>query len=737
MIILYILFIFRYILIYSIECYNSCLNCTDLGDENNHKCNECLNNYYFLENTNNCYSLNNISKNYFLFQNKLYKCNSRCENCSNFPEKYSDNCIYCSDNYIKIQLYCIKYLNKYTVNYLDKNLEYIYNESSPLVHSKYYSVVVYNYLETEQVNKYYNIGNISRFYIENCIERIKFIFNKTDEELFIIKIDIIENDYHLNSIIFDVFDNYFSTFNLGICNNESIIVQRPIINYSMINYSLAKNFSKYSINIYDENDEFFNNICFPFNYEKRSDVILKDRRKNFFLNISLCEDGCIFKGINFNNDTINCECNIFGLRNKNLIDLYDVEFLNFDMITKNFKNELYDSNFFIIKCYKLVFNLKYLKNNYGFFFQLILFVLNLIIFLIYLKRDNISKIINHLSNIYKRKYHSFYFSNNNNFNNCSLSNVSNFIFLNDKNKQIISSSNNNNKSIDNYNIYLELSNNKTKKTNDNSKQYLSSNINLKQNVNTNNIYKSDIVQQLFFSKYKNKYINNNNNINIKNKNNIKKKKSIQKEKIKFIILYQKYIKQIHIIIKLFYINKLEIATIQIMNLIFIIALQNTITALFYDEKKISEIFYNEGNFSILEQIPKIIYSYLITIFINFFLLQLITSKRIFEKLLKQKYLFNIFMKKLKYIIRIFHIKIHIFFVINFIFFLFFIYYCSAFCAIYRYNQKFWLVNAFITFIFEMIYPFFLCIFFVILKIISIKIKSNCVNTLNEFMISIF
>ena len=127
----------------------------------------------------------------------------------------------------------------------------------------------------------------------------------------------------------------------------------------------------------------------------------------------------------------------------------------------------------------------------------------------------------------------------------------------------------------------------------------------------------------------------------------------------------------------------------------------------------------------------------ITIFINFFLLQLITSKRIFEKLLKQKYLFNIFMKKLKFIIRIFHIKINIFFVINFLFFLFFIYYCSAFCAIYRYNQKFWLLNAFITFIFEMIYPFFLCIFFVILKIISIEIKSKWINTVNEFMISFF
>ena len=724
MINLYILIIYRIILIYSIDCYNSCLNCTELGDEKNHKCSECLNNYYFLENTYNCYPFNKIDKNYILFQNKLYKCDSRCKTCSDFPEKYSDNCIYCSKNYIKIQLFCIKYYNKYTINYLDKNLEYMYNESSPLEHSKYYSVVVYNYLETERINKYYNIGNISRLFIENCIEKIKIIYNKTDEELFIVKFDIIDNNFHLNNFVFDIFDNFFSTFDLNICYNESIIIQRPIINFSRINYSLAKNFSKNSINIYNENDDFFNNICFPFNYQKKSDVILKDRRKNFFQNISLCEEECIFKKINFNNDTINCECNINNLKNKKLENYGSIQSSN--LLIKQFKNELYKSNFFIIKFYKLFFNIKYLKNNYGFFFQFILFVINIIIFLIYLKRYKISRIINCLTNIYKRNYYSFYFSCNNNLNNLSMSNVSNFLFLNDKNKKIIFSSNNNmNKSIHDFDNYIkEFCNNKTNEISYNNNQNLSSKINLKINAKKNNINKSDITQQIFLYKYK-------------NKNKYKHKKKNQKEKNNFIFLYKKYLKQIHIIIKLFYINKLEITSIQIMNLLFIIALQNTITALFYDDQKISNIFYNEGNFSILEQIPKIIYSNLIIIFVNFFLLKLITSKKMFKKLLKQKYLFDVFMTKMKNIIRIFHIKINIFFVINFILFLFFIYYCSAFCAIYKYNQKIWLLNAFITFIFEIIYPFFLCIFFVLLKLFSIKIKSKWINSLNEIIISFF
>jgi hypothetical protein len=267
-------------------------------------------------------------------------------------------------------LYCIKYLNKYTVNYLDKNLEYIYNESSPLVHSKYYSVVVYNYLETEQVNKYYNIGNISRIYIDNCIEKIKLNFNFTDEELFIAKYDIINENFHLNKLIFYIFyvlDNEFYDFDLDICINETILVERPITNFTSINYTFAKNISEYSVNIYNESDEFFNDICFPFNYQKKSDVLLKDRRSQFFLNITLCENGCVLKKNNFIKDRIICECNVTVFKNPKSFFLGSIK-EDFDIIIKQFKIELYNSNFFIVKCYKLVFNLKYLKDNYGFFF---------------------------------------------------------------------------------------------------------------------------------------------------------------------------------------------------------------------------------------------------------------------------------------------------------------------------------------------------------------------------------
>ena len=730
MISLYILFLFlfRFISIYSNDCYDSCLNCIEIGNQINHKCSECKKDFAFYENTNNCYFLGEFSINdhfYIEEENRIFKCNSRCERCFGFAGPFTDNCTFCIDDYIKIQSFCINPYNKYTFKYLDIYNENDYSEISPLEHREYYSVAVYNYLETEMTNKNYNIKNISRLNLDKCIEKFIDYYNKTKAEFFIAKFDIINNTFHLNNLIFDIFDNFLTHYDTNICYNETVIVERPITNFSMINYTLAKELNnEYLVNIYDEDDEFFNNICFPFNYQKKSDVILIDRRKNFFQNVTLCEEGCEFKKINFNNDTIICECNISIFKNRkgqnNILGNNENE-LDFITLIKQFKIQLYNSNFFIIKCYKLVFSSKYLRDNYGFYFQMTLFALNFILFLIYLQKDSSTKIINYLIKMYKKDSLKI----NENDSNNIISNVSNFKFLNDNSKNNICDNNDIKINDINNRYYLKLGKNKTKNSNYFIQKF-ENDLNTKPKDSKINLCNSDIINKKNLSNYKKKYIYN------KTKTN-----SIKKNNINFFFLYKKYIKQIHIFIKLFYLNKMEISIIQTMNLIFLFALQNTITAIFYDDQRISNVFYNEGSFSILEHLPKIIYSSLIMIFINFFLMKLITSKSVFERLLRKKLEYNIFIKKLNKKINAFHIKINIHISINFIFFLFFIYYCTAFCAVFRYNQKFWLLNAFVSFIFALIYPFIICIIFVLLKIISSKTKNSCLNNLLESMMSIF
>ena len=63
-------------------------------------------------------------------------------------------------------------------------------------------------------NKYYNIKNISRLNIDKCIEKFIDHHNKTKAELYIAKFDIINNTFHLNNLIFDIFDNFLTHFDI-------------------------------------------------------------------------------------------------------------------------------------------------------------------------------------------------------------------------------------------------------------------------------------------------------------------------------------------------------------------------------------------------------------------------------------------------------------------------------------------------------------------------------------------
>ena len=68
--------------------------------------------------------------------------------------------------------------------------------------------------------------------------------------------------------------------------------------------------SKYSdlgIDFSDPNSDFFNSQCFQFSSDKGKDVTLADRRKYFFNNIKICEDECIFNGIDESTNTAKCD----------------------------------------------------------------------------------------------------------------------------------------------------------------------------------------------------------------------------------------------------------------------------------------------------------------------------------------------------------------------------------------------------------------------------------------------
>ena len=127
------------------------------------------------------------------------------------------------------------------------------------------------------------------------------------------------------------------------------------------------------IDIFDPNCPFFNDICYPFESEYNTDIPLKERRKEMFQNVSLCDTGCTYKGYDCKTNIVKCECKI-----KEIITIEETE------VSVPFFKELLDStNIAIIKCYKLLFDINNYPGNIGFFLLASLIIFSLACMIVY------------------------------------------------------------------------------------------------------------------------------------------------------------------------------------------------------------------------------------------------------------------------------------------------------------------------------------------------------------------
>ena len=167
--------------------------------------------------------------------------------------------------------------------------------------------------------------------------------------------------------------------------------------------------------------------------------------------------------------------------------------------------------------------------------------------------------------------------------------------------------------------------------------------------------------------------------------------------------YISLIKTKHIIIFSFFNNDYNSKVIKIDLFFVCFANYYTINALFFNDDTIHNIYENKGSFDFIYQIPKIIYSSLISLLLNTLLkLLALSNGRILEykqsKANDNNKLKKELIKKLK-------IKFILYFIISFILLLLFWYYLSMFGAIYRNSQIQLLNDTLISFVLSFIYPF--------------------------------
>ena len=194
-----------------------------------------------------------------------------------------------------------------------------------------------------------------------CYEEVKKAYNITKDLLIAIGDVKVTN----NPTSFYLFFHPDTGIRLEVgdlCKDKKIQMQENLLNMldeKSENYELQKSLTSQGINIFDINDPYYRDLCFDYDNPKKRDIALKDRIKETYVNVTLCDDGCVNTGIDLKNNVATCDCKFNDITNNEII--HDNAALNYLV------GEIFDivnsSNILVLRCYKYI--LKYFSRSIG------------------------------------------------------------------------------------------------------------------------------------------------------------------------------------------------------------------------------------------------------------------------------------------------------------------------------------------------------------------------------------
>ena len=224
--------------------------------------------------------------------------------------------------------------------------------------------------EAMQENKNKNISIID---FGECEELLKKVYNI--DYILVFQVDYFLNNSNNIVLKYEVYNPYtLEKMNLSVCKDMTINSYLPYY-LSEDELDLYKDLDKLGYDLYNGNDSFYHELCTPYTTKNKTDILLSDRRKDYFKNIAFCEEGCTYKNYDYIYQKVQCECVIEEEMDENIdnVKFYGSLFFSTFLNLKNF------SNIEIVKCYKLVFSKIGQFRNFGsylfIFFAFIFFFL--------------------------------------------------------------------------------------------------------------------------------------------------------------------------------------------------------------------------------------------------------------------------------------------------------------------------------------------------------------------------
>ena len=530
-------------------------------------------------------------------------------------------------------------------------------------------------LELEKLAKIFNGGEEAQNSIvdlSQCEALLKKKYGISDEEdLLIIKGDLIKkfSEAYLGNIVeYQVFSTSLGAFlPLSDCSANGITMdvyspQSKLNLTTELQYKVAQTVGE-NYNPWDFESPFFNDICTPFTNENGNDVLLDDRRKDYYNSeVSLCEENCYFMGYNISLKMYACKCltkGAVGEISGELGDEYKYKEMPEDFLDLVSRS----SNIKVFKCASQVFSAKGQKKNFGSYVLIACFAsfIGVIIFHFIKEKTAIDTIFTKLSSISghpsnppkpgkpddKKKEHKEHHHHKSEV----------------KVKQ-------------EKNVKGKIENNNPKST----KEVMN-----KPLKNPTNIQKDVVLKdsQLNFASYN---------------------QAIKNDKRTFIKYYWSLLKMKQICIFTFYTSEDYILrSTKIALFILFVAFYFAFTALFFNDSIMRSIYVYKGNTNAAVHIPNIILSSLCSIIMNLIVRFVCLNERDINKVIqesnpeKRKSLSEKARRMSKLILLIFFGVAAILIGICW-------YYVSAFCAVFKNSQGRYFLNVFISFLVCNIWP---------------------------------
>ena len=529
-------------------------------------------------------------------------------------------------------------------------------------------------LEMEKIAKLlqgdtsFNKNNISTIDLSQCQEILRQKYNlSSQEDLIVLKGDLLSKLSELylsNQIEYQIFSTSIGAFlPLAPCKEQGVTTQ--VYNFFDTGRLLGENQYKLGsiidsgYNAFDINSDFYNDICTPFTNENGNDVLLDERRTDYFNeNYNLCENKCTFIGYDEKIKMYTCNCPIKTTINGKEETTYEAKPM--EIPDDFFKKNAGYSNIKVFKCASQVFSSEGQKKNFGSYILL----------------------------------------------TCLTSFVGIVIFYFVKGKKILpeemrkleknNSKNNKKKSQ----IANPPKGDKVNEVKDKNPEILDYDIPLKKEEPTK------VIKDIIY--------------NDEELNSVNYKEALLNDKRSFIQYYWSLLKLKQLLLFTFYTHTDHtLRFIKIALFILFLSFYFAFTALFFNDSIMRAIYIYKGNTDAAVHVTNIVLSSLCCLIMNYIVRYITLSEKDISEIISEKNVEDR-SKKISKTLQCIQIKLIIFFSISILLIGLCWYYVSAFCAIFKNSQGHYFINVLVAFIVCNIWPCVTSLFAPILRIKSLK-----------------